>query len=58
MLIDLNAFANYALDTFDYSEEFEDDAFAVTWEGARVYVERHRGHFTLEVGKQVFELPR
>jgi hypothetical protein len=56
--IDLNAFADYALNTFDYSEDFEDDAFAVTFEGARIYVERKRNHFAIHIGSDTHKLPR
>lgn len=56
--IDLAAFANYALNTFDYCADFEDDAFAVTFEGVRVYVERKRSVFNIHVGQVVHKLPR
>lgn len=56
--IDLAAFANYALNTFDYSADYEDDEFAVTFEGARVYVERKRRFFLLHVGSERHKLPR
>ena len=56
--IDLAAFANYALTTFDVSEDFEDDAFAVTFGGVRIYVERKRSHFLCHVGAQRHQLPR
>ena len=58
MPIDLNAFAAFALDTFDYSEDFEEDAFCVTFEGARIYVERKRSFFLLHVGNDRVKLPR
>ncbi len=58
MQIDLNAFADYALNTFDFSEEFEEDQFAVTFEGVRVYCERKRSHFLLYVGADRHQLPR
>jgi len=58
MQIDLNAFANYALNTFDYSEMFEEDSFAVTFEGVRVFCERKRSHFLLHVGTERHQLPR
>ena len=56
--IDLKAFADYALNTFDYSADFEDDAFAVTFEGARIYVERKRNHFAIHIGSDTHKLPR
>lgn len=58
MQIDLTAFADYALSTFDYSELFEDDAWAVIFEGVRIYVERKRHHFLLHVGAEQHKLPR
>ncbi len=58
MQIELAAFANYALNTFDCSAEFEDDAFAVTYEGVRYYVERKRNHFNIHVGSDQHKLPR
>lgn len=56
--IDLAAFADYALSTFDYSADFEDDAFAVTFEGHRIYVERKKHHFLLHIGSDLQKLPR
>lgn len=58
MQIDLDAFAAFALDTFDYFADFEEDAFAVTFEGARIYVERKRSFFLLHVGNDRVKLPR
>ncbi len=58
MQIDLNAFADYALATFDFNEQFEDDAFSVRFEGVPVYVERKRSHFLLHVGAERHQLPR
>ncbi|WP_156167018.1 hypothetical protein [Sphingomonas sp. Ag1] len=58
MQIDLAAFADYALNTFDYSELFEEDAFSVNFEGTKVYVERHRSYFKLEIADEHLQLPR
>ena len=58
MQIELNALADYALKTFDYSADFEDDAFAVTFQGVRFYVERKRNHFKIHVGSAQHKLPR
>lgn len=58
MQIELNAFADYALSTFDYDADFEDDAFAIDFQGARVYVERKRHHFAVHIGTEVLKLPR
>lgn len=56
--IDLAAFANYALSTFDYSADFEDDAWVVEFQGVKVYVERKRSFFNIHVGAQRHKLPR
>lgn len=58
MQIDLAAFANYALNNFDFDAEYEDDQFAVTFEGQRIYVERKRACFLLHVGTERHQLPR
>lgn len=58
MQIDLNALAHYAETTFDCDPYFEDDAFSISFEGQRIYVERHRNHFLLQVERTRFELPR
>ncbi|MBD8619726.1 hypothetical protein IFT67_12420 [Sphingomonas sp. CFBP 13728] len=58
MQIDLNAFADYALNTFDFNDQFEDDAFSVEFEGVKIYCERKRSHFLLHVGAERHQLPR
>lgn len=58
MQIDLNAFADYALNTFDYSADFEEDAFSVRFEGVPVYVERKRNCFNVYIGNVQHQLPR
>lgn len=58
MQIDIAAFTDYALDTFDCSPDYEDDAFAVTFEGIRIYVERKRTFFDLHIGAERYKLPR
>ncbi|OJY60950.1 MAG: hypothetical protein BGP16_00995 [Sphingobium sp. 66-54] len=58
MLIDLNALADFVETTLDYSPEYEDDAFAFDFEGARIYCERKRHCFDLYVGKDCLQLPR
>lgn len=58
MQIELNAFADYALNTFDYSSDYEDDAFALTFQGVRYYVERKRTHFNIHFGSEQHKLPR
>lgn len=58
MQIELAAFANYALNTFDYSAEFEDDQWAVTFQEVRIFCTRKRHSFKFEIGEEVFELPR
>lgn len=56
--IDLAAFADYALSTFDYSADFEDDAWVVEFQGVKVYVERKRACFVVHVGAAKHKLPR
>lgn len=56
--IDIAVFANYALSTFDYSAEFEEDEFAVTFDGQRIYVERKRSHFVFHVGNTQHKMAR
>lgn len=56
--IDQRALAAFVLDTLDFHPEYEDDAFAFDFEGARVYCERKRNHFALEVQGQSIKLPR
>jgi len=58
MQIDLNAFADYALNTFDFNYQFEDDAFSVEFEGVKIYCERKRSHFLLHVGTERHQLRR
>lgn len=58
MQIDLNALAQFVEATLDYSPDFEDDQFAFTFQGARIYCERHRFWFMLEVAGEVLEMPR
>lgn len=57
MQIDLNALANF-VDTLDCNPDYEDDQFAFSFDDARVYCERHKSHFWLEIGSAIFELPR
>ena len=57
--VNLTALADYMLTVVDCSEEFEDDAFGIQFEGERFYVERYMSHFYMETAHgQVFELPR
>lgn len=58
MQIDLNALADFVDTTLDYSPEFEDDAFAFTFQGERVYCERKRTFFRLVVEGSTVEMPR
>lgn len=57
MQIDLNALANF-VETLDCDAEFEDDAFAFTFDDVRVYCERKRRHFNLHIGAEVLQMPR
>jgi len=58
MQIELNALANFVETTLDYSEEYEDDAFAFDFQGQRIYCERKRRHFNLHIGSEVLQMPR
>ena len=58
MQIDLQAFAEFALDTFDCHPDFEDDEFAITFDGARIYVERKLSWFNIHLGREIVRLPR
>lgn len=56
--IDTAALALFVVDTLDFHPNYEDDAFAFDFEGARVYCERKRNHFAIEVQGQKIKLPR
>jgi hypothetical protein len=56
--VDLNALADFALSTFDYSADYEEDQFAFTFEGVRVFCERKRCFFRMDIAGQIVELPR
>lgn len=58
--IELSALADHLINVIDCSPEYEDDQFAITFEGVRCYVERYRDAFRVEVGHEddVVELPR
>lgn len=58
MQIDLNALVLFAEATLDCSPDYEDDAFAFDFQGERIYCERHRYCFKMELAGQVLELPR
>ncbi len=58
MQIDLNALATFVETTLDYSPDFEDDQFAFSFDGARIFCTRKRSYFVLEVQGQKLELPR
>lgn len=58
MLIDLNALANFVEETLDCSSDFEDDEFAFSFQGSRIYCERRRNHFNLYVGAERLQMPR
>ncbi len=56
--IDLNALAQFVDSTLDYSADFEEDCFCFPFNGLRVYCERHRNCFKLEVAGASYQLPR
>ena len=57
---ELAALADHLINVIDCSEEYEEDCFAITFNGVRCYVERYRDAFRVEVGHEddVVELPR
>lgn len=58
MRIDLAALASYVEATLDCSSEHEDDAFTFDFQGERIYCERHRRYFRLEIAEEQIQLPR
>lgn len=58
MQIDLNALANFVEETLDCSADYEEDCFCFDFQGQRIYCERHRNCFKMEVGSNIFEMPR
>lgn len=58
--IDLSALADYIVFTLECDPEYEDDSFAFSFEGQRIYAERYISHYRLEIGHEdnVVELPR
>lgn len=58
MQIDLNALTNFVEETLDCSPDYEEDCFCFDFHGRRVYCERHRFSFKLEIEGEVLELPR
>lgn len=58
MQIDFAALANYVENTLDCSPDYEDDAFAFDFQGQRIYCERHRSYFKLEIADEHLQLPR
>lgn len=57
MQIDFNALANF-VEVLDGNAEYEDDCFAFSFQGYRVYCERKRRHFNLHIGSEVLQMPR
>lgn len=58
--IELTQLTDYMLEVVDCNAGFEEDEFAVNWNGHRLYVERYISHFRIEVGHEddVLEIPR
>lgn len=56
-MVNMDALANF-VETLDSNPDYEDDCFAFSFDDARVYCERHKSHFRLEIGSAIFELPR
>jgi hypothetical protein len=57
---ELAQLSDYLICEIDCSAEYEDDQFAFTFSGVRLYVERYPSFFRVEVGHEddVVELPR
>jgi hypothetical protein len=57
---ELGELADFMLCEIDCSADYEDDCFGVEWQGRKLYVERYRTHFRIELGHQhdVVEIPR
>jgi hypothetical protein len=57
---ELSALADHLACVIECSAEYEDDQFAFTFEGVRLYVERYVSHFRIEIGHEdnVVEIPR
>lgn len=58
MQIDTQALATFALDTFDFHPDYEDDAFGFEFQGEKLYCERKRRLFVIHVGAERIKLPR
>ncbi|KQO49791.1 hypothetical protein [Sphingomonas sp. Leaf257] len=58
MQIDLAALASFVDTTLDYNADYEEDCFCFSFGGQRVYCERHRNFFKLEVAGKAYQLPR
>ena len=58
MQIDLNALALFAEAALDCSADYEEDAFSFSFQGERIYCERHRYSFKMDVAGVMLELPR
>jgi hypothetical protein len=57
---ELAALADHLIEVVECDPEYEDDAFAITFYGVRIYCERYRTFYRAEIGHQddVVELPR
>lgn len=58
--LDLNKLADFMLYEVECCADYEEDCFAVTFDGQRLYVERYLTFYRIEVGHEdeVLELPR
>lgn len=60
MQLNLEALALFMLEEVDCSSEYEDDCFAVSFQGERLFCNRYPSHFAIEIVStaQIVELPR
>lgn len=56
-MVNMDALANF-VETLDSNPDYEDDCFSFDFQDYRVWCERKRHHFHLEIGHEVYELPR
>ncbi|MGA1849448.1 hypothetical protein VH570_01255 [Sphingobium sp. HT1-2] len=58
--VEMNQLADFMFEVVECDAAYEEDDFAVTWNGHRLYVERYLSHYRIEIDHEddVVELPR
>lgn len=58
--IELDQLAVYMTEVIECDPDYEEDCFAFTFGGVRIYAERYRSHYMLELGHEDnrVDLPR